>query len=131
MKSRKFFINVVLAIVSLISLSPTNGQENADSSSIFKTIVVYREPPFSEYILELIELYQEYEKMCWNDSTLIISGGSSTNYSVPTLIDSLGRKVIDLTEIVTMNADYVIKREWIHKEPSFSDFVSWLKEKTK
>lgn len=82
------------------------------------------------FIVEFLELYQQYETWCWNDSTLIISGGGQSYYP-ETSLDSLGRKVLDLTEIIAVDAVYVIKKEWVHKEQSFSGFVTWLKKSSK
>ena len=123
MKVSGIFVGLILLLLVCFCLG--QGQ------SLQETTVVYRPNMFGEGISELLELYKIYETRCWDDSTLIITAGSSTNYRPPISVDSLGRKFIDMTEIITMNADYQIKRNWIHKEPTFKGFVAWLREQDK
>ena len=81
--------------------------------------------------IDLIELYEIYETECFNDSTLIISGGGPKVYTPKPTLDSLGRKVLDMTEIISVPAVYIIRKKWVHLQPSFIGFMQYLKEQNK
>ncbi len=64
------------------------------------TIAEWVYPPYSEEIAELLELYKEYEAQCWNDSTFGFWAGD----------------------------EYPYEAVWIHKAPTFSGFMQYLRK---
>jgi len=83
-----------------------------------------------EFESKIISLYDEYAKECYNDSTLIITR-DGLDINIPTIIDSLGRKTIDMSQSFNIPAIYIVKKEWVHKEPTLSGFIEFIKKKVK
>ena len=69
--------------------------------------------------------YQKYKQECYNDSTFVISGGGY-EHNIESVNDTL-----DLTQLIGSPAVYIITREWVHKTPTFEDFLNWLERRTK
>lgn len=94
--------------------------EEGKSNSLYK----------DEYVLRvLLGLYEEYEKECWNDSTeqcfnyYEFGGGLYADFKTP---------CSEYDYDLGINAGYKgTHKEWIHREPTFQDFMAYLKRKIK
>ena len=81
-------------------------------------------------IVELIELYEEYETQCFNDSTELCFNyyfriyhliGDSLSYKIPCTKNDMDLE-IDVSYTGT-------GEEWVHVQPSFIGFMQYLKKK--
>jgi len=70
-------------------------------------------------------LFLVYEQECYNDSIFVKSFDNSV------LRIKAVNGSIDLTQPTWTDAVCRIKEEWIHTEPTFKGFITWLKTKYK
>ena len=82
------------------------------------------------YLNTLIELYEEYETQCFNDSTELCFNyyfriyhliGDSLSYKIPCTKNDMDLE-IDVSYTGT-------GEEWVHVQPSFIGFMQYLKKK--
>ena len=74
-------------------------------------------------ILTLLQLLEEYEKECYADSTFLITGGG------PDIKHEVINDTLDLTKSMFVNAIYIVKSRWIHREPTLQGFIEFLRNK--
>lgn len=88
-------------------------EDNVDSLIAMQALTETKfvEPPYSRAIYELLELYDEYEKICFNDSSQI---------EIEIICDTYGGGCL-----VPHGHNF----KWIHKEPTFKDFINFLRRK--
>lgn len=76
------------------------------------------------YYEDYINAIFEYEKECYNDSTLIkVNVNKDKNVQWVTEDGIVGTSL--------MYFPPVWEDKWVHKEPTFSDFILWLHKKLK
>ena len=136
------FISFILVWAGVFLFLPVNSQEQNKEIIIMNEhkdlyslpVELYRLNSTNDtificrnVIVILVDLFKEYSAECYNDSTLVISGGGPEIHT-PVIIDSLGRKVLDLSGVYFQSSVYIITRKWVHKEPTLKGFMEWLQE---
>ncbi len=123
MKVLSILVSVCMLVSCRWSEVPVQECYPSDTTGVVDTVVVWEEwaggeitstgfldisttsewvwPKYSEAIEELLELYKEYETQCWNDSTFGFWAGD----------------------------EYPYEAVWIHKAPTFSGFIEYLRKK--
>ena len=119
-----------LLLIAIIFLSLTvKSQHNPVSHSIFADcdstpmIIIPTEEEMDklykqQLIYDLSIVMKEYKKDCYNDSAF-----------VDVYIDP--NHIVDLEdgfEFITCIAGYY-EKQWVHKEPTFEDFMEWIIKK--
>jgi len=108
------------------------GQESITDATIISDMYW---PYFNPAILELIELYEEYETECFNDSTEQCFNYYRTYHLFGSALDSLE---FENYKTPCGNFDYDLgidasyrgtHEEWVHVQPSFIGFMQYLKKK--
>jgi len=118
-----------LLLIAIIFLSLTvKSQHNPVSHSIFADcdstpmIIIPTEEEMDklykqQLIYDLSIVMKEYKKDCYNDSSCV-------KYWSPKLVDENGIEIIYMDTIRLK-----LVTEWIHKDPSFADFMEWIIKK--
>lgn len=92
---------------------------------------------FNPNLVEFLELFEEYETQCFNDSTKQCFNYYQTTYYLPgSALYSLG--VGEDYKVPCSKHDYDLgidmnykgtHKEWVHVQPSFIGFIKFLKER--
>jgi len=105
------------------------------------TDVVWSEDPnlhslLNPSLVNFLELYEEYETQCFNDSTEQCFNYYKDYYLFGSALDSLGVGEKYKTPCSKNNFDLGISinylgtgKEWVHVQPSFLGFIKYLKDK--
>ncbi len=100
----------------------------------YPATISYRPELWSQNISKLLELYEEYETRCFNDSTKQCFNYYSNFHLTGSALDSL---VFENYKTPCTKYDYDLgismnyrgtHEEWIHVQPSFIGFMQYLKE---
>lgn len=102
-----FMINASLVVQAQETLSDTISWYGSDGSLTtgLTDLTDLTWPQYSWAIVELLELYKEYEAECWNDSSFV-----------------------GYWDFAWVGDSTWVTETWVHKEPKFGGFMQYLKE---
>lgn len=106
------------------------AQEKEYKWKPIKEVVFSTEQLDSLFIYDVLKIivtfYEEYERECWNDSTeqcFNYYDSGFDKFKSPCSASDM--------DLEANSAFWRTAKEWIHKEPSFIDFMGYLKRKNK
>jgi len=78
------------------------------------------------FVAAFLRLYSEYERDCWNDSTLV-HGAMFRDYDSGQDFWARHRPRAGVMEANLL----FLEDRWLHRQPTFEGFISWLRKKVK